>query len=625
MADSTHTLRLKATLDTTDVKQKLDQLRQAQKQAISGAQQNAMPGGGGVSGNIPMLTSTLQRLTATMTQMQQAISRLAISSGRPATSTNMPYLPVVARPKEYTKQAPAPRQYGKARDYLSEVVNAYKRQYESSILGWARRNMGRKSTIGMKRPLSDALDITTSYLKRINNADVAKAFNLNSDVAARLKHVRDSIAQDLGLQPGSNISRAQVSQAYFKPYTRRAANHLSRNMPSIYGAGQSRFKGNVKEILGFGIGHVLNPMAEYANATGNTALGTSMGVMSNVAIGAATGGMFGGPIGAGIGAGAALLGSAFEKLTERANALADAMKEQEDRVKSAKEVDRDLKRKLQDETDAKRLRVGDVGYFQGRIDFKKGLLSKLTKQQEEIGIAPGSLTAYEEETQRQIEAFREGSPTGELPDSIKRRQRLANRYKANISTIEQIKSDISGYEGNLESLGVLSEKKQDAKDFQENTKRQEQWRLVAMRDIYQKDYDEIDERKKALYREAEAKGTSVSLDKLEDLQDQLDALDEKLKVVNTELDRRAEDLKEQRSRERDDRIEHLQETLANMKAPNMQGISNLASYGMAGSLKDDQARLDTMVDYQKEQYRIQTEIRDLMREKKDEETPTVWG
>ena len=57
----------------------------------------------------------------------------------------------------------------------------------------------------------------------------------------------------------------------------------------------------------------------------------------------------------------------------------------------------------------------------------------------------------------------------------------------------------------------------------------------------------------------------------------------------------------------------------------MQGISNLASYGMAGSLKDDQARLETMVDYQKEQYRIQTEIRDLMREKKDEETPTVWG
>ena len=78
MADSTHTLRLKATLDTTDVKQKLDQLRQAQKQALSGAQPNAMSSSGGVSGNIPMLTSTLQRLNATMMQMQQAISRMAV-------------------------------------------------------------------------------------------------------------------------------------------------------------------------------------------------------------------------------------------------------------------------------------------------------------------------------------------------------------------------------------------------------------------------------------------------------------------------------------------------------------------------------------------------------------------
>lgn len=620
MADSTHTLRLKATLDTTDVKQKLDQLRQAQKQALAGGQaSNAMAGGGGgVSGNLPMLTSTLQRLTTTMMQMQQAIARLAISSSRPTNATSMPYMPIVARPRTQTKQAPAPIQYAKTRDYLSEMVNTYKQQ-QTRMIGWAKKNIGNAYVMNMKNPLKDSLDTTTSVL----NANLSGRFS--GDVADGFKSIRDSITQDLGLQPGSYIPRSKVSQAYFKPYTRPIANELQKKMPSIYGAGQSRFKGNVKEILGFGIGHVLNPLAGYANATGNTTLGTSMGVMSNVAIGAATGGMFGGPIGAGIGAGAALLGSAFEKLTERATALAEAMKEQEDRVKAAKEVDIGLKKKLQNETDAKRLRVGDIGYFQGRIDFKKGLLTKLTKQQEEIGIAPGSLTAYEEETQRQIEAFREGSPTGELPESIKRRQRLANRYKANIGTIEQIKSDISGYEANLEQLGVLSEKKQDAKDFQENSKRQEQWRLVAMRDIYQKDYDDIEARKKALYREAEEKGTPVSLDKLEDLQDQLDSLDEKLKVVNAELDRRADDLKAQRSRERDDRIESLQNQLTNMKAPNMQGISNLASYGMAGSLKDDQARLETMVDYQKEQYRIQTEIRDLMREKKDEETPTVWG
>ena len=618
MADSTHTLRLKATLDTTDVKQKLDQLRQAQKQALAGGQASNATGGMS-GGNLPMLTSTLQRLNATMMQIQQAIARLSMSSGRQSTAAKQPDLPVLPR-QTISKEPEEPKQYKKAQDTVSKIVNAYRKQFEQQI-GWANRKLGKGFSMSLRHPLEQALYDTAGALKTMSTPEGRSRFS-SADQAA-LKSTYDNAMQELGLKPGSKMTRTQVRKAYLKPFTQPIANSLQKKMQSLYG---SNVNGDIKGILGFGIGHVLNPLGEYASATGHTTLGTSFGMLGNAATGAAAGFTFGGPIGAGIGAGAALLGSAFEKLTEKANALADAMKEQEDRVKSAKEVDRDLKRKLQAETDAKRLRVGDVGYFQGRIDFKKGLLSKLTKQQKDIDIeSGGSLAAYEEETQRQIEVFKAKSPTGDLPESIKRRQRLANRYKANISTIEQIKSDISGYEGNLESLGVMSEKKQDAKDFQENTKRQEQWRLVAMRDIYQKDYEEIDARKKALYREAEAKGTTVSLDKLEDLQDQLDALDEKLKVVNAELDRRADDLKAQRARERDDKIEHLQETLSNMKAPNMQGISNLASYGMAGSLKDDQARLETMVDYQKEQYRIQTEIRDLMREKKDEETPTVWG
>ena len=618
MADSTHTLRLKATLDTTDVKQKLDQLRQAQKQALAGGQASNATGGMS-GGNLPMLTSTLQRLNATMMQIQQAIARLSMSSGRQSTAAKQPDLPVLPR-QTISKEPEEPKQYKKAQDTVSKIVNAYRKQFEQQI-GWANRKLGKGFSMSLRHPLEQALYDTAGALKTMSTPEGRSRFS-SADQAA-LKSTYDNAMQELGLKPGSKMTRTQVRKAYLKPFTQPIANSLQKKMQSLYG---SNVNGDIKGILGFGIGHVLNPLGEYASATGHTTLGTSFGMLGNAATGAAAGFTFGGPIGAGIGAGAALLGSAFEKLTEKANALADAMKEQEDRVKSAKEVDRDLKRKLQAETDAKRLRVGDVGYFQGRIDFKKGLLSKLTKQQKDIDIeSGGSLAAYEEETQRQIEVFKAKSPTGDLPESIKRRQRLANRYKANISTIEQIKSDISGYEGNLESLGVMSEKKQDAKDFQENTKRQEQWRLVAMRDIYQKDYEEIDARKKALYREAEAKGTPVSLDKLEDLQDQLDALDEKLKVVNAELDRRADDLKAQRARERDDKIEHLQETLSNMKAPNMQGISNLASYGMAGSLKDDQARLETMVDYQKEQYRIQTEIRDLMREKKDEETPTVWG
>ena len=40
MADSTHILKLKATLDTSEVKSKLDQLRQVQQQALGNNQKS---------------------------------------------------------------------------------------------------------------------------------------------------------------------------------------------------------------------------------------------------------------------------------------------------------------------------------------------------------------------------------------------------------------------------------------------------------------------------------------------------------------------------------------------------------------------------------------------------------
>ena len=92
MADSTHILKLKATLDTSEVKSKLDQLRQAQQQALGNNQKygNAPQG---VGGNLTQLTSTLNRLNTTMMQMQRTLSQLAIN-GRVQNSHNSSSIPV---------------------------------------------------------------------------------------------------------------------------------------------------------------------------------------------------------------------------------------------------------------------------------------------------------------------------------------------------------------------------------------------------------------------------------------------------------------------------------------------------------------------------------------------------
>ena len=52
MADSTHILKLKATLDTSEVKSKLDQLRQAQQQSLGNNQKSGNVSSQGVGGNL---------------------------------------------------------------------------------------------------------------------------------------------------------------------------------------------------------------------------------------------------------------------------------------------------------------------------------------------------------------------------------------------------------------------------------------------------------------------------------------------------------------------------------------------------------------------------------------------
>ena len=93
MADSTHILKLKATLDTSEVKSKLDQLRQAQRQALGNDQKSGNAPSQSVGGNLTQLTSTLNRLNTTMMQMQRTLSQLTLN-GRVQNSHNASSIPV---------------------------------------------------------------------------------------------------------------------------------------------------------------------------------------------------------------------------------------------------------------------------------------------------------------------------------------------------------------------------------------------------------------------------------------------------------------------------------------------------------------------------------------------------
>jgi len=74
MAETEATLRLKAVLDTTEVQQKLQQLRGGQAQGPMGSQPPA--GIAAQQGNLGGLSQTLSKLNTSITQLRQSIDRL---------------------------------------------------------------------------------------------------------------------------------------------------------------------------------------------------------------------------------------------------------------------------------------------------------------------------------------------------------------------------------------------------------------------------------------------------------------------------------------------------------------------------------------------------------------------
>lgn len=74
MAGETHILNLKAVLDTTQVKQQLDQLRQQQQQTLGGGAGAVNANGRGIN-NVNALTSTLNRLNITLQQLQRSLAQ----------------------------------------------------------------------------------------------------------------------------------------------------------------------------------------------------------------------------------------------------------------------------------------------------------------------------------------------------------------------------------------------------------------------------------------------------------------------------------------------------------------------------------------------------------------------
>lgn len=586
MADQSHILKLKATLDTSDVQKKLNQLRNTQQNALKGSDK-----AGQNNINLGGLNSTLTRLNQTMMSMQRTLQQFITRSGNNVnyTSRSLPFTPAI------------PSYFRRSHLGTQNSSTAIQKNYQlpasiRSLPTITRRTAPNNNFLRYIHQNTDTGRITV--IQRRNGIENYAAYNpwVNT-LPINARSLND------GKYNYANVNR--IPGYKIKNWNSGAPINSMRS-PN----GLNLLKG---PLYGLFAGQAMDSISNYFRSKGNNGAADATQFASGALTGAATGTMFG-PAGIAIGAALGGLADAFQILTRRTTELTNAFENQKSRVSSAQEFDRNIKNKVQSETDSKRLAVGDKVYFKNRIKFKQGILNKLNKQQEEIGIGPGALSDYEQETLNKIAAFRMASSTGELPEYIKRRQRLADRYKINVGTIDQVKSDIERYKGNLRSLGVYSEDEQELIDFKKRVPRDYTNTLEAQRHVWQGDVDRLEKKKAYWQAYSEETGKPIDLKALEDLEKELNSYKDKIAVINNELNKREEILKEQKISWAQNDLNNLQDRLSNLKNPNMSNVNSLAQFGFGISKNDDETRFKMQVNYQKEQTDIQRQIRDKVLE-----------
>lgn len=420
-----YALALKATLDTTDVQQKLNQLKQQQQGASSG---NGGLGSGGIQ-------QALLRLNTTLMNLQRSIDRL---SGQSGMNGRRPYGP---SSKGYLLVAPSSSNIGKLQDMtnskfsqMQALLNQQNQLFRNAVANAFSRLPPRQQDV--------------LRLRGIDPARKDFVPNLRAAYAQYEKYGKDGIrGRDFryGLGGESNPMR-----------NAKPARNAAPILPQSQAGGRMvpEQKAQLRNVSQLAFGVVAGGAADYFEATGNKTAAKAAGLVSNVGMSAAMGGMMGGPVGAGIGAVTGLLTSAFEELARRAREAAAALDEQHRRIFSGQNVDNALADMFRGQKDRQALEKNDRSYFEAELKKEQALYNKTTEALgKEVGLGGEgrerfNLREYEKETERLMKL------RGQDDAEVKRRQNVATLYTANAAVLQKSDSRIAELERVLKSFGT---------------------------------------------------------------------------------------------------------------------------------------------------------------------------
>lgn len=437
-----YTLSLKAVLDTTEVQDKLNQLKEQQQSQ------------GGVGSSIPQ---ALQRLNTSITSLQRSIDKLSGALGKDGVggsshaSFTIPFAAasrrVVSNPKAAQSTTSPWKPVGDAfkdiRHVNTALCDILRHAGVSIKIAGNIIKEGYKVSEELRRFQRTGMTAGDFY-KRIN------AHQLTSRPAADF--IRKVGTQLTPRMYGVN-SRGQVdvtpatySFANWQKQINEArrnqiANNPLLNREKIAGTGgmapgMARMqRAQMKNLGRMAFGVVAGGAQNYFEATGNQGAATAAGFASNIGMGAAMGGMMGGPVGAVIGVAAGTLTSAFEELTRRAKEAASALEQQGKAVLQGQQVDNKLYDYFQSKNDQKAMEKNDYAYFQKQFKEADDKYKRTeAKLKDEVGLGGEgierfNLREYAKQTQELMKA--RGADDAE----VKRRQKVEQLYAANADVL----------------------------------------------------------------------------------------------------------------------------------------------------------------------------------------------
>ena len=452
MANTEHLLKIKATLDTSEIQQKLDRLRSSQTN-------RAHATGNAVTANYD-LSGVLSRLNASISRLQQSIESLNKAFIRPITTYRQPSM-IMSAGGINTSTI----QQLKQLKTVSQMQTQFKTLKPYSFK-WEREN-------GFK----DTHEFRKARLAIINKNKSAWKNFLRGNITAQELMTQNTLMPGLGLAgdpikqleayratvQGRMSNLSLINQSRQPPKTRLTASRINFAKPtSNVVKGQGIQPGMVKAGIGFAVGQVMEGATQYAEATGHTRLAKGLsfgaGLLGTTTSGAVMGSLIPGvgtAVGAGIGAAVGTLKGAFELLADSAKDAAKALDEQKKSFFTGQAIDVGMYKFMQGQNDKAALKKKDVSYFEQRLADAQDLNERQRKAlEQEVGLDLGkgkraqfNLREYEKTT---LEMMKGGMKEDD-PEII-RRKNVAKLYQANAKGFQESTSDIENLKEVLEEF-----------------------------------------------------------------------------------------------------------------------------------------------------------------------------